>query len=298
MHVFLVERPGQLPGRITLAVLCLALAAPLVGSLSAQPQRQTPVVDLTADGVARAASKYVAAYQAAFAFLVADEVYLQQLIEDDLPTQMRRLEGELFMTYLEADGEWITVHDVANVDGRPLADREDLRRLLQADGVQGVVSRVANRNAQFNIGTIVRNFNEPTLPLLILEEKRLENSRFRRAGIENDGDTTLVTLSFEERERTTLIRSATGGSVRSSGTFVVEAGSGRVRESTMELEDGPVKARLVTTYAPDEKLDLWVPVLFREHYQRRHRSGKLEAVNGESTYTNYRRFLATGRIKK
>lgn len=297
MYVTPARRAGQFPGR-TLALLCMAMAMPVANPLSAQLQRQAPVVDLTADGVARAASKYVADYQEAFAFLVADEVYLQQLIEDDLPTQMRRLEGELFMTYLEADGEWITVHDVAKVDGRPLADREDLRRLLQSDNVRGVVSRVANRNAQFNIGTIVRNFNEPTLPLLILEEKRLENSRFRRVGLASDGDATLVTISFEERERTTLIRSATGGSVQSKGTFVIEAGSGRVRESTMELEDGPVKARLVTTYAPDEKLELWVPVTFREHYQRRHRSGKVETVNGESTYSNYRRFLATGRIKR
>jgi len=261
------------------------------------PQAQAPVVDLTADGVAAAASKYVAEYQQAFAFVVAEEVYQQQLIEDGVPTQMRRIEGELYMTYLSADDEWITVHDVVTVDGRPLADREDLARLVQAGDVRGAVDRVANRNAAFNIGTIIRNFNEPTLPLLILTEKRLKHSRFRRTRLDNDGDTTLVTLSFEEKERPTLIASATGGAVYSKGTFLIEAGTGRVRATTIELEDGRVKARLSTTYAPDERLGLWVPVTFSEHYERDHRGGKREVVTGESVYTNYRRFEGSGRIK-
>ncbi len=282
--------------RATAAVFGLAA---LAASTSAIPAAQTPapVVDLTADGVAAAASKYVAEYQKQFAFVVASEIYQQQLIEDGLPTQMRRIEGELFMTYLPADDEWIAVHDVATVDGRPLADREDLQRLLRAGEVRGVVDRIANRNAVFNIGTIIRNFNEPTLPLLLLRDKRLENSRFRRVGIRNDADATIVTLSFEERERPTLITSATGGAVFSKGQLVVEAGTGRIRQTTLEVEDGRVKARLVTTYAPEERLGMWVPVSFSERYERDHRGGKREVVTGESTYRDYRRFEVTGRIK-
>ncbi len=285
--------------RAALAAALLA-GSPALAAISldvSEPRVQAPVIDLTADGVAAAASRYVAEYQSAFAFLVADELYEQQLIEDDLPTQMRRIDGELFMTYLAADDEWITVHDVATVDGRPLADREDLRVLLQSGDVRSVVDRIANRNAAFNIGTIIRNFNEPTLPLLILAEKRIRHSRFRRVRIQNDGDVTLVTLAFEEKERPTLIASATGGAVFSKGSFVIEAGSGRVRETAIELEDGRVKAKLVTRYAPEERLEMWVPVTFNEHYERSHRNGKREVVTGASTYSNYRRFMATGRIK-
>jgi hypothetical protein len=296
MHVCLTGRAAQAIRLAALAIVALvALAVTL--DATADLQGRAPVVDLTPEGVAKAASKYVADYQKAFAFLVADEDYQQQLIEDDLPTQMRHIEGELFMTYLPVDDEWITVHDVATVDGRPLADREDLRLLLRAGDVRGVVDRVANRNAAFNIGTIIRNFNEPTLPLLLLTAKRLENSRFRRVRMQKDMETTVVTLSFEERERPTLVTSATGGPVYSKGELVIEANTGRVRETTLELEDGRVKARLVTTYAPEERLDLWVPVSFKERYERNHRGGKREVVTGESTYSNYRRFEGTGRIK-
>lgn len=287
------------PASIARAAAALTAAALLTTTASISAgQARAPVVDLTPDGVAAAASKYITEYQKAFSFLVADEAYRQEVEREDLPTERRRLEGELFMTYLAADDEWITVHDVAKVDDRPVADREDLRRLLQTGAdVRGVVDRIANRNAAFNIGTVIRNFNEPTLPLLILSEKRRSNSKYKRAGMTTSGDVTLVTLSFEEQRRPTLINSATGGAVFSKGTFVIEAGSGRVRETTFEIEDGRVKARLETTYAFEPKLEMWVPTVFRERYERRHRGTGLEIVTGEATYTNYRRFMVTGRIK-
>ncbi|HUF46650.1 MAG TPA: hypothetical protein VMM93_02480 [Vicinamibacterales bacterium] len=287
-------RPG--PGRSRAAALTviglLAILAPISGS-----QAPAPFIDLTPDGVAAAASKYIAEYQKAFSFLIADEMYRQEVEREDLPTERRQLEGEIYMMYLPADDEWITVRDVARVDGRPVADREDLRRLLLSNTDRGLVDRIANRNAAFNIGTVIRNFNEPTLPLLVLSEKKRATSRYKRTGLQKEGDVMLVTVSFEEQRRPTLVSSATGGAVFAKGSFVIEAGTGRVRETHFELEDGRVKARLTTTYAFEERLDLWVPSVFRERYERRHRGSGLEVVTGEATYTNYKRFQGTGRIK-
>jgi hypothetical protein len=282
------------------AAIACAVAACAVLSLGPRPraQAQMPVVDLTAEGVVAAASKYVEEYQRAFSFLVADEEYVQRLAEDKVPKATRWIRGELFMTYLPVDGEWITVHDAIEVDGRPVANREDLRRLLQTGDAGSIVERVANHNAQFNIGTVTRNFNEPTLPLLILEARRVGNSRFRRQLVAEDGPATIVTVSFEERDRPTLIGSASGGPVFAKGSFDIEAGTGRVRRSRFELEDDRVKGTLDTTYAHEPRLDLWVPTVFREVYELRHRSGKQEVVIAESAYRNYRRFEATGRIKR
>ena len=278
------------------AALLAAITGGTGGIAASGPSRQAPVVDLTPDGVALAVSKYVAEYQKTFAFIVATETSLQRLEENGTPAGSRQLAGEIYWLYLAADDEWISVHDVITVDGRPAVDREDLRVVLQT-GERGAIERIANLNARYNIGTIIRNFNEPTLPLLLFFEKRLKNLRLRRAGMRNDGEATIVTLAFEERDRPTLISSATGGPVFAKGSFVVEAGTGRVRETTLELVDGPVTATLATTYAADEHVGLWVPTNFRERYERRHRDGKREVVIVDSKYSNYQKFMGTGRIK-
>ena len=296
MHFSTAARAGR--ARLGVALATLAALALAVIAGRAAPRSQTPVVDLTPEGVAAAASRYVAEYQKAFVFLVADETSVQELSEDGVAVGTRRLEGELFMVHLPLEDEWVGVHDVATVDGRPVAGRAELQRLLQLRGSQHILHELTRYNSQFNIGTIIRNFNEPTLPQQFLSDKRLKSSRYRRVRMRDDGGATVVTLSFEERERPTLIRSATGGAVFSRGQFLIEAGTGRVRETTVELEDGPVTATLVTTYAPDERLDLWVPVTFTERYERSHRGGAREVVTGKSTYTNYRRFEGTGRIKR
>jgi hypothetical protein len=54
--------------------------------------------------------------------------------------------------------------------------------------------------------------------------------------------------------------------------------------------------RLETTYAPDEKLGLWVPSVFTEWY-RGSPDGEDEMIVCESAYSNYRRFEVVGRIK-
>jgi hypothetical protein len=279
-------------------VLLAGLVAAVTFSVGPAAQRRAAPVDLTAEGVVRTAATYLTEYQKAFSYIVADETYIQRLEFNDLPAQTRRITGELFMTYLPVDEEWITVRDVATVDGRPVEAGENLRALLQTSGYSEVVERVANHNARFNIGTIIRNFNEPTLPLLILDPRRKDRIRFKRTAMEGDGDATMVTVEFEEKDRPTVVSSAAGGPVYSKGALVIEAATGRVRQTQFEHKDGRVTARLVTTYSPDEKLDLWVPARFEERYELEQRSGRRETVYGEATYTNYRKFVVTGRIKR
>jgi hypothetical protein len=281
------------------ACLLAAVAAPAAS-------RQDPL-DLSTDALVDRAAAYVEAYQRTFAFLVADEDYEQRLVtlgEPDGPDERdglavrRRMTGELFMTYLPVDREWIAVHDVITVDGEPVDDREDLRALLATGDLTGVVERVANHNARYNIGSVVRNFNEPTLPLLIFSDRRVGNFSFDRDRVVRQPDTTLVTLTFEERRRPTLIRSGQGRPVYARGEVTLEAETGRVRQTVFQVVDGPITARLVTTYRHDDKLDLWVPATFAERYERDRDAGAREIIIGEATYTNYRRFEVVGRIKR
>jgi hypothetical protein len=278
---------------MTRSLVVLAAVLVAIGG----PAQSTRPPDVSTRALVTAATAYVTEYQQSFAFLIADETYKQARSDGSGTVVDRRvMKGELFLTYLPIDGEWIAVHDIAEVDGEPVPDRDDLRDLLHKGAeLRGMAAKVVARNARYNIGTIDRNFNEPTLPLLIFEARRVSNLSVDRTGVTRDGAATIATLSFRERGAPTLVRGR-DASIRATGDVALEAGSGRIRRTRFLLRDPTVRAELETFYAPEEKLGLWVPSIFRERYEAGSGSAR-EVINCEAVYTNYRRFAATGRIK-
>src|SRR6185369_2127816 len=118
----------------------------------------------------------------------------------------RTTSGELFLTYLSAERRWMAVRDVAEVDGQPVTDREDLPALLRRSSIAAVAPRIVAHNARYNLGKVVRNFNEPTITLLVLGTPRVSQFRFSMGEIDRRGDgPTLATLTFREFEEPTLV---------------------------------------------------------------------------------------------
>jgi hypothetical protein len=284
---------GRASVALALAALLLLPAPVLVEG------RQDPKPDLSTRALVASAAKYVADYQEEFKFLLADEEYVQRLYSSNgRLTEERHLKGELFLTFLPGDGEWIAVHDFKEVDGKPVPDREDVRALLQKGDVRGTAARIAEKNARFNIGRLGRNFNEPTLPLLLLHRKRVEDIDFDRERVVTQDGRTRVTLRFKESDRQSLIRNAiTTSPISAKGLLTIDALTGRVERTEFEIDVNQTNSRLVTEYKPDEKLKLWVPVLFHERYHDA-RERERQVIQCEARYTNYRRFEVTGRIKK
>jgi hypothetical protein len=207
----------------------------------------------------------------------------------------RVLKSEVFLTFLQADGEWIAVRDVLEVDGRAVTTRDRLRDLLAKGGqFRGVAKQVIDSNARYNIGSVSRNFNEPTLPLLLFEPRRASSVEFDRKKIVRDGPLTLATLSFTERESGTIV-GGPDGPAPAKGTFVLDAADGTVRETTFEIKQRDIRALLKTQYERDPRLDLWLPATFSERYERT-RDVK-DLIECEARYSNYRRFETAWKIK-
>jgi hypothetical protein len=160
-------------------------------------------------------------------------------------------------------------------------------------------------NSRFNIGRTYRNFNEPTLSLLVLDANHRERFSFNRKRVQPAGETVLVTLTYVEKESPTLIRDVKRGRVFSRGEVVVEAGTGRVRHAMLAAKTTDVTLELTTTYSPDERLAMWVPTLFREQYEhglspdsrKLDSRSEYERIVCEARYTNYRRFETSVRVK-
>ena len=275
----------------------MTLAAVLgLGLVALEAQSPARKVDLSAKAVAAVASSYVVEFEKQFAFLVADEVSEQRVEgRDALGPFKRTLTSELFMTYLPADGEWIAIRDVLAVDGAPVPRQQTVRDLLLKADERSVAKQVLRANARFNLGRVARNFNEPTLPLLLLEPKRVARVRFDREAVTRTPDATLVTLTFREPDVLTLV-AGPSGAIASRGELVIDAATGAVRRTLFTLRMRDVRVRFETQYELNDRLKLWLPAVFQERYELTEQTREVTTVT--SRYSNYRRYETSGRIRK
>jgi hypothetical protein len=277
---------------------CFGVVLLLSTSPPAEGRRQASLP--STDRLVSTTVAYVRDYQDAFRFLIADETSTQRVMSPpgpNGPSESRTTRGEVFITYLEMERQWTVVHDVAEVDGVPVPDREDLASLIREGTVSSVARRIFDRNARFNIGRVRRNFNDPMLALLPFGQERRARFSFSRRGVDRTArGETLVTLGFQERERPTIVRDVTGRSVFAKGEVVIDVTTGVVRRTNISFRHEDIDADLTTEFAFEDKLALWVPVMFSERYAAS-RNRQPDVTTSESRYSNYRRFEVTGRLR-
>jgi hypothetical protein len=249
--------------------------------------------------VEQRAAEYVAAYQQQLTAIVADEAYVQTVRHEALEagTRSRSTTGEVFFIFSAPGRGWMAIRDVQTVDGAPAAQRTDVRQILRTLPAAQVGDRMRSYNARFNIGRITRNINEPTLALLALDEGHRSRFRFSSRERETRAGRDMVRLAFQERERPTLIRGADGGPIFVKGGLLVEASTGRIWESRLTMTVDRINVELTTDYAFHERLDLMIPTVFRERYDREKTAASYEQIVCEATYSNFRRFEVLTRVR-
>lgn len=286
------------------SVLCVAAIA-LSGFAQSTPNVSTRAV-------VAAAGAYVREYQQQLTSVVADEIYIQDIVvqipRDPSGPRTRVMEGEVFFMFVPQGG-WMTIRDVTRVDRQPAAERLDVPQVLRDKSVREAARTFTAHNARYNIGHTFRNFNEPTLALLVLDEQHRARFSFDRRRVERSADGTVVVLSFRERERPTLIHHLHEGPVYSRGELTIDAATGRVLRTTLSAQTGDIRLELTTEYGDDERLQMAVPVKFRERYERGKRprgltpetegrfSEEYEEIVCDATYMKYRRFETQVRIR-
>jgi len=280
---------------MTVAAKVLAAGIVIVAVTACLSARSSQARVPTTRELTDAAAAYLADYQQRLSFVLADEKYLQQDYVEGRPPETRLLAGEAFLVFVPSSRAWIFVRDVLEVDGEAVQTRDDVRAMLRDPDAPGLARTLTAHNSRYNIGRITRTFNEPTIGLMVLSAEHRRRTKFERKAVADDQGTTTVVLTFKETEAPTLIRSTQGRPVFASGEMIVEAATGRIRHTVMDLRDGSIAVTLTTDYAPNDKLEMWVPVRFAERYEQR--SGRHEIVTGEARYTNYRRFDVTSRIR-
>ena len=273
--------------------LCLTLAVP-----TAEPNLKT---------VLARAGAYVADYHERFTALVAEERYIQRTGPAQASRSVPRLaiERERVLTSdyvivrdFAGANSWLGVRDVFEVDGEPVnADRTRLQSLL-GDTTRPLASRVralADLQAKYNLGDLYRTINVPTLALEFLLPDRQPRFRFKHTGTTVFHGTPAWIVSFEERDRPTIIRTPEGRDITSSGTFWIDSGTGAVLRSelrTGQIPGRPLRSIIVVSYSYNARFDMLLPDDMNELYV----TGPTR-IEGHATYTNFRRFETDVRIR-
>ncbi len=303
----IAELRGRNQGDLDITRSAATETARLIERWAADGAEASPAPGAPPSAVAAAASvppqellprmrAYVGGYEKALAGIVAEERYVQTYSQRMAPypaparTSRRELRSEMGFAWFPAPGTWFGFRDVLEVDGKPVTDRQQRleqlfvdRRFPSAEQLE----RVAASSARFNIGPARRNFNVPTLALLVASPANQGRFAFELRGYDVVDGVRVALIAFSETGSPTLITRG-GNDWRSRGLLWVEPESGRIHRTDFQLSDRDIEMRQTTWFTRDERLDLMVPSRMRELYDYVERSD--DYVEAIADYANVRRF--------
>ncbi len=275
----------------------LVVFVTLGGLATAAPQTTMQAEPL----VARAAA-YVAEYARSLSSVVAEERYDQWFrmgglavrqpggggMRPEVWERRRRLVSDYLLVKVDGVNGWVPFRDVLEVDGKPVKDREKRLTTLFLETparAMAQAARIAEEGARFNLGNISRTINMPTLALMVLADMHRGRFQFTTGDVHRIAGLRARALDYSEVSGPTLIRGAGSNDLQASGTLWIEPDTGTVLRSVLRTDDGELDSAITVTYRLDKALELWLPEKMEEIYR-----SNSERVEGEATYSNFRRF--------
>jgi len=240
------------------------------------------------------ASAYVDEFQRRFGSMVTEERYEQSVQEAMLLGARSRpqfervvLVSDFLLVQVPGEG-WMPFRDVFERNGQKLRDREDRLARLFLDGSSrssfDQARQIMLESARYNIGTIERTINTPTLPLVFLTPALRE--RFRFELIKRDPEEGTI-VEFHEVKTPTYVSDREGHDMPSTGKYWLDEVTGAVRRTELDVVHTSVEAHIKVAYRHDDGLALWVPAKMEERYRDRRTTSE---VRGTATYSRFRKF--------
>jgi hypothetical protein len=254
------------------------LAAAMLSGTRADAQ--SPKVD---ELVPRATA-YAHLFVERFSNVVAEERYEQ---ETTVPRRKRVLVSDFLLVKPPGDDLWNAFRDVAEVDGKPVRDREDRLMKLFLQPSSNALRRAAGireagvRHNLADIGTL----NNPLLVIAFLQSQYVDRFRFNLAGLDKKLGPDVRTVRFVEFRQPTVLKIQANGDLFSRGLVWMEEGTGRIVKTELQLGGRAAPIRITTLFTFDEALGINVPVVMEDWYPDR--TGEFR---GKASYGKFRRF--------
>ena len=196
------------------------------------------------------------------------------LVSDYLQVKVPNLEG------------WLPFRDVFEVDGQRVRDRQDrLTKLFLDSPPERALENaqaIVKESARYNIGTVRRDLNLPTLPLWFLEPQNTRRFNFRKVGEQTLSGRHVIVIEYTEVIHPTFIKTPNGEDIVASGWIWAEPTTGRVHRTILTASI----ASITVNYASRPEVPgLWLPVTMEEQY-----ASGATLITGKATYANFRQF--------
>ncbi len=298
-------------GRFIASASCVSLAVVLLATGSVRAADDTRLT-----GILNRASIYVGKFEHDFTEVISDESYEQHVERQThqisrAPTE-RHMKSEMIFMWIPDERVLLSARNVLEVDGKAIPDSlERIERVLNgpADARTSRLRQLLDEGARFNLGPVVRNVAEPTLPLKFLDPGYQPRFTFSLAGYERMGDADVARVRFAEHAHPTVITNG-AADLLSNGMLWVRASDGVVVRTKMEVTirtpENNLTVSITVNYARNSKLDMWVPARMDERYRLTAYSESavvgfvslpVDVVTScVAKYSNFRRFDTSARI--
>ncbi len=186
----------------------------------------------------------------------------------------------------------IPFRDVIAVDGVPVRDREErLARLFLKPTKDAIAHAhaVTEEGARYNIGNMRTTLGNPVFGISVLQLTYQPRFKFSMGKEDRSVGAGVWTVDYQEVASPAMIHGEAGRDLFAHGRVWIEAQSGRVLKTELQVEQPQIRAKVTTTFRMDARFEIAVPSEMREVYT----FANGNVVKTVASYGRFRRFDVT-----
>jgi len=183
----------------------------------------------------------------------------------------------------------IPFRDVIAVDGMLVRDRDERLARLFLNPTKDAIAHgraISEEGARYNIGNMRTTLGNPVFGISVLQLTYQPRFRFTMGKEDHSVGPGVWYVDYQEISSPAMIQGDAGRDLFAHGRVWIEAISGRVVKTELQVEQAAVRAKVTTTLRMDARFDIAVPSEMRELYT--FASGN--SVKTIATYGRFRRF--------
>src|SRR6185295_18106277 len=210
-----------------------------------------------------------------------------------LRARHRELRSDFLLVKSPDTEALVPFRDVIDVDGVTVRDREArlARLFLNAPSASpgetiARAEQIREEGARYNLGSMRSTLGNPVLALGVLQKAYQQRFRFTLGKEDRNAGPGVSVVEYKEVSSPAMIRGEGGHDLPAHGRLWIDAVTGRVLRTELQVEQPAVRAVVTTTFRLDERSGIAVPMEMRERYTFANGS----RVQMVATYGHFRRF--------